>query len=147
MTYACRDPKTCSLYPVSPGQTRRQLYCWKCTAKRCLFSGTVAEKRANLDNRPVIPAEFAKTLGISLTRLYQFRVAGMPIIQPGNHGRKSWLVAPVDARHWIYDNAPDHEWAKLFLDSSPESRETGSTGPCQSPTGLPHRTIDRKRPI
>ncbi|MDH7490379.1 MAG: hypothetical protein QHH80_12855 [Anaerolineae bacterium] len=36
--YPCRDTATAALRPVPPGQTRAQLYCPHCTAKRCILN-------------------------------------------------------------------------------------------------------------
>jgi len=64
--YACRDPATGSLYPISPGQSRKVLYCSHCAYRgpRCLFApgdcarlnpskeeGREAKRRAALDRR------------------------------------------------------------------------------------------------
>jgi hypothetical protein len=65
-SYACRDSATGSLYPISPDQSRKVLYCFHCAYRghRCLFApgdcarlnpskeeGREAKRREALDRR------------------------------------------------------------------------------------------------
>jgi len=45
LSWPCRDQYTGSLYPVPPGQSRRERFCFRCLAPICLFGGTPAERR------------------------------------------------------------------------------------------------------
>ena len=130
--YACRDPETCSLYPVPPDQSRRELYCRYCTAKNCCFGGTADERRGELTNELIPLPRFAERMGIGQATAHDYRRAGMPAVQEGRH----WHVPELAARRWVRENASDRTYRRLFIhcDSPPTREAEGLVSPQQ---GLP----------
>lgn len=71
MSWPCRDEYTGSLLPVPPGQCRRDMFCFRCTAPTCLLGGTPAERRLGRRRRHwALPDEQGLEVYLSALRLY-----------------------------------------------------------------------------